>query len=82
MPSTSFTGKRANFIEQYARTVAAYQRYQDITRDIQSEQDRLNWLDSQLVAENQNLTNLQEVFRVRPARPRQRSGSATAAVRL
>ena len=74
MPSTSFTGKRANFIEQYARTVAAYQRYQDITRDIQSEQDRLNWLDSQLVAENQNLTNLQEVFRVRP----QDLGSAQA----
>ena len=74
MPSTSFPGKRANFIEQYARTVAAYQRYQDITRDIQSEQDRLNWLDSQLVAENQNLTNLQEVFRVRP----QDLGSAQA----
>jgi hypothetical protein len=74
MPTTSFTGKRANFVEQYARTVAAYQRYQDITRDIQSEQDRLNWLDSQLVAENQNLTNLQEVFRVRP----QDLGSAQA----
>lgn len=74
MPSTSFTGKRANFIEQYARTVAAYQRYQDITREIQSEQDRLNWLDSQVVAENQNLTNLQEVFRVRP----QDLGSAQA----
>ena len=74
MPSTSFPGKRANFIEQYARTVAAYQRYQDITREIQAEQDRLNWLDSQLVAENQNLTNLQEVFRVRP----QDLGSAQA----
>ena len=74
MPTTSFTGKRANFVEQYARTVAAYQRYQDITREIQSEQDRLNWLDSQLVAENQNLTNLQEVFRVRP----QDLGSAQA----
>lgn len=74
MPTTSFPGKRANFVEQYARTVAAYQRYQDITKDIQSEQDRLNWLDSQLVAENQNLTNLQEVFRVRP----QDLGSAQA----
>ena len=66
MPSTSFAGRRPRYIEQYARTVAAYQRFDDITRDIASEQDRINYLDSLLQNENANLTNLNEVFRVRP----------------
>jgi len=66
MPSTSFAGRRPQYIEQYARTLAAYQRYGDITRDIASEQDRINYLDSLLQNENANLTNLNEVFRVRP----------------
>jgi CHASE3 domain sensor protein len=66
MPTTSFAGRRPQYLEQYARTVAAFQRYQDITRDIQAEQDRLNYLDSLVQSERQNLTNLQEVFRVRP----------------
>jgi hypothetical protein len=74
MPTTSFAGKRPTYLEQYARTVAAFQRYQDITRDIQAEQDRLNYLDSLVQSERQNLTNLQEVFRVRP----QDLGSAQA----
>ena len=74
MPTTSFRGRRPTYIEQYARSVAAYQRYQDITRDIQAEQDRLNYLDSLVQSERQNLTNLQEVFRVRP----QDLGSAQA----
>jgi hypothetical protein len=74
MPTTSFAGRRPTYLEQYARTVASYQRYQDITRDIQAEQDRLNYLDSLIQSERQNLTNLQEVFRVRP----QDLGSAQA----
>lgn len=74
MPTTSFAGRRPQYLEQYARTVAAFQRYQDITRDIQAEQDRLNYLDSLVQSERQNLTNLQEVFRVRP----QDLGSAQA----
>ena len=74
MPTTSFRGRRPTYIEQYARSVAAFQRYQDITRDIQAEQDRLNYLDSLVQSERQNLTNLQEVFRVRP----QDLGSAQA----
>ena len=74
MPTTSFAGKRPTYLEQYARTVSAFQRYQDITRDIQAEQDRLNYLDSLVQSERQNLTNLQEVFRVRP----QDLGSAQA----
>ena len=74
MPTTSFAGKRPTYLEQYARTVSAFQRYQDITRDIQAEQDRLNYLDSLIQSERQNLTNLNEVFRVRP----QDLGSAQA----
>ena len=66
MPTTSFAGRRPQYLEQYARTVSAYQRYQDITRDIQAEQDRVNYFDSLLASENANLTNLREVFRVRP----------------
>ena len=60
--------------------MAAYQRYQDITRDIQAEQDRLNYLDSLVQSERQNLTNLQEVFRGAPSGLGQRSGPASAAV--
>jgi hypothetical protein len=74
MATTSFAGRRPQYVESYARTVAAYQRYQDISRDIQAEQDRLNYLDSLIQSERQNLTNLNEVFRVRP----QDLGSAQA----
>ena len=66
MPTTSFKGRRPRYIESYARTVAAYQRYQDIAADIQTEQDRVGYLDSLMASERQNLTNLSEVFRVRP----------------
>ena len=66
MPTTSFQGRRPRYIESYARTVAAYQRYQDIAADIQTEQDRVGYLDSLMASERQNLTNLSEVFRVRP----------------
>lgn len=72
--ATPFSGRRPQYLEQYARTVSAYQRYQDIARDIASEQDRLNYLDSLIQSERQNLTNLSEVFRVRP----QDLGSAQA----
>ena len=61
MATTSFAGRRPTYLEQYARTVASYQRYQDITRDIQAEQDRLNYLDSLIQSERQNLTNLRQV---------------------
>ncbi len=71
---TPFAGRRPQYVEQYARTISAYQRYQDIARDIASEQDRLNYLDSLIQSERQNLTNLSEVFRVRP----QDLGSAQA----
>jgi hypothetical protein len=54
--------------------VSSYQRYQDITKDIQVEQDRVNYLDSLIASEYQNLTNLNDVFRVRP----QDLGSAQA----
>ena len=74
MATTSFAGRRPQYIENYARTAAAFQRYQDISRDIQAEQDRLNYLDSLIQSERQNLTNLNEVFRVRP----QDLGSAQA----
>ena len=66
MATTSFKGRRPQYLESYARTVSAYQRFQDITKDIQLEQDRVNYLDSLLASERQNLTNLAEVFRVRP----------------
>jgi hypothetical protein len=66
MATTSFRGRRPQYIESYARTVSAYQRFQDISQDIQAEQDRLNYLDSLMASERQNLTNLNEVFRVRP----------------
>ena len=66
MATTSFRGRRPQYLESYARTVSAYQRYQDITKDIQVEQDRVNYLDSLMASERQNLTNLNEVFRVRP----------------
>ena len=66
MATTSFRGRRPQYLESYARTVSAYQRYQDITKDIQLEQDRVNYLDSLMASERQNLTNLNEVFRVRP----------------
>ena len=66
MATTSFKGRRPQYIESYARTVSAYQRFQDITKDIQLEQDRVNYLDSLMASERQNLTNLNEVFRVRP----------------
>ena len=66
MATTSFMGRRPQYLESYARTVSAYQRYQDITKDIQVEQDRVNYLDSLMASERQNLTNLSEVFRVRP----------------
>jgi len=74
MATTSFAGRRPQYIESYARTVSSYQRYQDIARDIQVEQDRVNYLDSLMASERQNLTNLNEVFRVRP----QDLGSAQA----
>jgi hypothetical protein len=74
MATTSFAGRRPQYVESYARTAAAFQRYQDISRDIQAEQDRLNYLDSLIQSERQNLTNLNEVFRVRP----QDLGSAQA----
>jgi hypothetical protein len=66
MATTSFRGRRPQYLESYARTVSAYQRFQDITKDIQVEQDRVNYLDSLMASERQNLTNLNEVFRVRP----------------
>ena len=74
MATTSFAGRRPQYIESYARTVSSYQRYLDIARDIQVEQDRVNYLDSLMASERQNLTNLNEVFRVRP----QDLGSAQA----
>lgn len=74
MATTSFRGRRPQYIESYARTVSSYQRFQDITKDIQVEQDRVNYLDSLMASERQNLTNLNEVFRVRP----QDLGSAQA----
>jgi len=74
MPTTDFKGRRPRYIESYARTVSAYERFQNTARDIQLEQDRVNYLDSLLASERQNLTNLNEVFRVRP----QDLGSAQA----
>jgi hypothetical protein len=58
--------RSASYIDRYARSVAAQQRYQLSIRDIAELGDRANYLESLASAERSNLTNLEEVFRVRP----------------
>ena len=56
----------ARYIESYARTIAATKRFEDINRDVADEQAKVQYLDSLIQSERQNLTNLSEVYRVRP----------------
>ena len=67
MPTTTFTGRRPAYIEQYARTVAAVNRFQDLQRTIADEQAAAQYLDGLIAQERQVLTNLREVFRTPPA---------------
>jgi len=66
MPTTTFAGRRPAYIEQYARTVAAVNRYQDIQRTIADEQAAAQYLDGLIAQERQVLTDLQGVFRTPP----------------
>ena len=56
----------ARYIESYARTIAAAQRFEDINRNVADEQSKVQYIDSLIQSEKQNLTNLSEVYRVRP----------------
>lgn len=63
MPSTTFAGRRPQYIEQYARAIAAYNRFENIQQTIRNEQAAVQYLDSLIAQENQTLTALQDVFR-------------------
>ena len=63
MPSTTFEGRRPQYIEQYARAIAAYNRFENIQQTIRNEQAAVQYLDSLIAQENQTLTALQDVFR-------------------
>ena len=66
MPSTTFTGRRPQYIEQYARTVAAANRYAQIQQAVSSEQAAVQYLDGLIAQERQTLAGLQEIFRTPP----------------
>ena len=56
----------ARYIDSYARTIAATKRFEDINRNVADEQSKVQYIDSLIQSEKQNLTNLSEVYRVRP----------------
>jgi len=53
--------------DQYARAVAAAQRWQLIQSQVADERDQYRYLQSLAISERQNLTQLEELFRTPPA---------------
>jgi len=60
------TGKRPAYLERYARVAAAAYRVEQITKAVQDEQSRVQYLDSLIATERQTLAALNETFRARP----------------
>ena len=60
------TGKRPKYLDRYARVAAAAYRVEQITKAVQDEQARVQYLDSLLASERQTLAALNETFRARP----------------
>ena len=67
MPTTTFAGRRPQYIEQYARAVSAANRYTDIQRTVSDERAAIQYTDGLIAQERQVLAGLQGVFRTPPA---------------
>ncbi len=67
MPTTTFAGRRPQYIEQYARAVSAANRFADIQRTIADERAAVQYTDGLIAQERQVLAGLQDVFRTPPA---------------
>ena len=64
--ANELSGRRMTYAQRYARTAAAAYQVADIRKAIESEQDRVQYLDSLIATERQTLATLTEVFRAAP----------------
>jgi hypothetical protein len=62
----ALTGRRPAYLEQYAAALTAAYRVERLERDVQKEQDRIQYLDSLIAQQSAALGNLRETFRVAP----------------
>ena len=62
---TPLDGRRESYMDRYQRTLAAMYRVQRIQQDIDSEQDRIQYLDSLIGQERQTEAALMDVFAVK-----------------
>jgi len=61
--ATPLEGRRPTYMDRYARALNAQYRVARIQKDIQSEQDRIQYLDSLIAAERQTLNGLRDTLR-------------------
>ena len=59
-------GRRLSYLEQYAREAAIATRIAEFQKQVQDEQDRIQYLDSLIAQAEQVRSQLQETFRVPP----------------
>lgn len=59
------TGKRPKYLDRYARVAAAAYRVEQITKAVEDEQARVQYLDSLLASERQTLAALRDTFAVK-----------------
>ena len=59
-------GRRPRYLDGYAQSLAAAYRLESIERDVEREQDRIQYLDSLIAQAEQVRASLQETFRVPP----------------
>ena len=64
--ATALEGRRPKYLDRYARRVAAAARYEEAQKDIQDEQDRIQYLDSLIASERQTVAELQRIFAAEP----------------
>ena len=64
MMADALRGRRPNYLDRYARTLAAAYRTERIRKEIDAEQSRVQYFDSLIGQERQNLTVLTDALRV------------------
>jgi hypothetical protein len=64
--STPFSGRRSQYLDTYAKTLMAQYRVDQIRRDIQDEQSRVQYLDSLIAQARQTAAGLEAALQAQP----------------
>jgi hypothetical protein len=64
--STPFSGRRSQYLDTYANTLMAQYRFDQIRRDIQDEQSRVQYLDSLIAQARQTAAGIEAALQAQP----------------